>query len=60
VLFFIWEILALTVWDIIRVRAGWPAAALIPALAATAVFKTVVIVKAVRAEPTAFGGTAAR
>jgi hypothetical protein len=44
---FIWELIALVLVDVIRVKLGWPLSIFVPVLGMLAVFKVVLIVRAV-------------
>jgi hypothetical protein len=43
---FIWEVVALILVDVVRVRLGWPAAVFVPVLVIVAVVKCVLIARA--------------
>jgi len=45
---FIWEVIGLVVVDVIRLKLGWPPVIFVPVVAAVAIFKIVLIIRAVR------------
>jgi hypothetical protein len=46
-LIFIWEVVALVVVDVVRLKAGWPLVIFAPVLSVLAVVKIILIVRAV-------------
>jgi hypothetical protein len=50
---FIWEVVGLVFFDVVRVKFGWPALAFAPVIAAVAAFKIILMVCAFRDAPPA-------
>jgi len=52
---FVWEVVGFVLFDVVRVKFGWPAVAFAPIIGAVAVFKIILMVRAFRAAPPAHG-----
>lgn len=50
---FVWEVIGFVLFDVVRVKFGWPALIFAPVIGAVAVFKIILMVRAFRAAPPA-------
>jgi hypothetical protein len=52
---FVWEVIGFVLFDVVRVKFGWPTLTFAPVIGAVAVCKIILMVRAFRAAPPAQG-----